>query len=404
VSDSTRLDQWYRDAVRACDPQEATRHAVRALPFTSAPLLIAVGKAAVAMARGALDALDEPPCRGIVVSPDGHPDQVGGLSHLAGDHPVPGAHSLAAADAIAALVATTPHATEALVLVSGGTTSLIAAPVASISHEEMIATFELLLASGAPIDLMNQIRRRLLRWGGGRLAAALAPARIRCLAVSDVMTGDLASIGSGPCIPEHHAPSVPPSLMQRLPASVRALLLGAPPPAPEPETARIILDNAAAVDAARAHVLDAGLPMVPPPFGTLDGEAREVGVALGQHLAGIDVGAWVLGGETTVTLDVSAGRGGRCQELALAAARQIRGRPVTLLAAGTDGRDGPTDAAGAIVDGDSWDRMIRAGRNPDEDLRTHHAYDALSAINALVPAWNTGTNVNDLVIGVRRRG
>ncbi|MBL8960150.1 MAG: DUF4147 domain-containing protein [Gemmatimonadetes bacterium] len=402
MPDAQRIEQWYRHAVRACDPREATRLAVRALAFTTPPCLIAVGKAAASMAEGAIEALDAVPSEGIVVSPTGHPSTCHGLAHLAGDHPVPGAGSRTAADAIHALVASPRRATDALVLVSGGTTSLIAAPVAPVTTAEMLETFELLLASGAPIEVMNYVRRRMLRWGGGRLAAALAPTRVWCLAVSDVMTGDLASIGSGPCVADDGPASVPAELMQKLPRSVQALLPTPLPRAASPVSARIILDNTTAVSAVQSQLVDAGLTLATPPLRILAGEAREAGSLLGRHLATMPVGAFVLGGEPTVTLTRGAGLGGRCQELALAAAHEIRGLPITLLAAGTDGRDGPTDAAGAIVTGDSWDAMVAAGRDPAADLRTHASHDALAAIHALIPAWPTGTNVNDVVIGVRR--
>lgn len=402
MPDSPRIEQWYRDAVRACDPREATCQAVRALAFTAPPLLVAVGKAAVSMAEGAIEALGEAPAGGLIVSPTGIPPTYHGLAHLAGDHPVPGARSAAAADAIGEVVAASPRGPDALVLVSGGTTSLIAAPVAPVSTEELHATFELLLASGAPIDVMNHVRRRILRWGGGRLAAALAPRRVSCLAVSDVMTGDLASIGSGPCIADDAPTFVPADLLQGLPPSVQELMRSPLPPARDAVTARIILDNASAVAAVRSHIAAAGLVESPPPMPTLAGEARDAGIVLGRHLATMSAGAFVLGGEPTVTLAGGSGLGGRCQELALAAAREIRGLPVTLLAAGTDGRDGPTDAAGAIVDGNSWDRILAAGRDPGADLGAHASYAALSAIGALIPSWPTGTNVNDLVIAVRR--
>ena len=375
---------------------------MRALAFTAPPLLVAVGKAAVSMAEGAIEGLDGAPTQGIIVSHTGDPSTCHGLSHLAGDHPVPGERSLAAADAIQALIAAPRRAADALVLVSGGTTSLIAAPVEPVSKDEMLATFELLLASGAPIDVVNHIRRRMLRWGGGRLAAALAPARVWCLAVSDVMTGDLASIGSGPCVADDGPASVPASLVQQLPRSVQSLLRSPLPPLQSPVSARVILDNASAVAAIESQIVATGLPVNAPPVPTLAGEARDAGTALGRHLATMPVGAFVLGGEPTVTLGDRAGPGGRCQELALAAAHEIRGLPVTLLAAGTDGRDGPTDAAGAIVTGDSWDRMFAAGRDPRADLLAHESHAALAAIRALIPAWATGTNVNDLVIGIRR--
>ncbi|MBL8980625.1 MAG: DUF4147 domain-containing protein [Gemmatimonadetes bacterium] len=400
MTDSQLLARWYHETVQACDPREATRVATARLGLNAPVRLIAVGKAAVAMAHGARDALHHPPLAGLVVSPTGEPPEVAGLRHVAGDHPVPAQGSAEAAAALDALVASHRGA-ETLVLVSGGTTSLIAAPRPPLSVHEMQSAFDVLLGSGADIDVVNAVRRRLLQWGGGRLAAALAPSRVSCLIVSDVMSGDVASIGSGPCAASATERPVPDALRAALPERVRTML-DDPLPALPGVRNEIILDNRTAVASARQLIAAAGVLIVPTTIETLDGEASLAGAAIGRALSSSSAGAFVLGGETTVTLTANAGRGGRCQELALAAARELRGQPATLLAAGTDGRDGPTDAAGAIVDGTSWERMIQAGRDPAADLAAHRAYDALAAIGALIPAWPSGTNVNDLVIGLRR--
>jgi hydroxypyruvate reductase len=402
MEDRRLLETWYHEALRASDPQSATREAVAALALASPPLLLAIGKGAASMARGALEALTLAPCAGLIVSETGSPDRIGGLRHIRGDHPVPGAASQQAADAIGELVASQRGVADALVLVSGGTTSLIAAPVEGLATTELRSTFEVLLASGVGIDVMNGVRRRLLRWGGGRLAAALAPARVYCLVVSDVMSGDLAAIGSGPCVPMGRPVEVPATLAARLPAAAWGALFAPVPAPPQPAIARIILDNRTPIAAIRGALRSSRIHEEAAPFRVLDGEAREAGRHLGRHLVSLGNGAFVVGGETTVTLSPGAGPGGRCQELALATAREIRGLPLTLLAAGTDGRDGPTDAAGAIVDGKTWDAIIAAGRDPEADLLAHRSHAALGAAGALIPACPSGTNVNDVVIGLAR--
>ena len=423
------LEDLFAAGVAACDPRAATRDAVLGLDFDEAPAVVAVGKAARGMAVGALDALATHglvPRAGLVVSHASTPDGVGPLPHVTGSHPVPDEHSFRAARRLGEVAAEAREGREVLVLLSGGTTSLIARPVEGIPGEDLRAVFEALLGSGAPITAMNTVRRRVLQWGGGRLAAALHPARVRCLIVSDVMGGELAAIGSGPCVADPSTARDVRGVLARwkvpLTAAVDAYLArveqGAADETPKPgdrrlagvET-RVLLENAAAVRAVEAAADRLGLTRLDD-RGLLAGEAASVGRGLGATLHGAAVAAGparrvvlVRGGETTVTLP--AGRvppGGRCQELALACA-QVIGRapdaaPVSLLAAGTDGRDGPTDAAGAVVDRSTWRRIAAAGRDPGRDLERHDVHAALDAVGALLRTGATGTNVNDLVIAI----
>ena len=423
----TLVEQLYRAAVQSADPRTATRDAVIALGMTSAPAILAVGKAARAMCEGALEGLGAGglECRfGLIVSETGEPPSVGALPHLRGDHPVPGQLSYAAATALHSAL---PHAHElgaALVLVSGGTTSLIAQAVEGVSATDLAFLFDALLRSGAPITDANVVRRRLLRWGGGRLAVALNPARVHCLVVSDVMGNDLAAIGSGPCVGDSSTVADVRGVLRKYqltaPASVDEYLRrvedGAEPETPKPHEARllsvgarVVLDNSSAVSAVRHAGARLGLERLAVQ-GPLAGEASELGAALGSHLAHAAKSLGrrrllVSGGEPTVTIAGGAdGTGGRCQELALAAARELHAagveHRVTLLAAGTDGRDGPTDAAGAVVDGFTWARIVAAGRDPAIDLAGHNAYAALDAAGALLRSGSTGTNVNDVIIAV----
>lgn len=430
LADDARL--IFGAALAAVDPRRAVAHA---LAFVNIPAgariwILAVGKAAPAMTAGALDALaalGREPAGGVVIGtlPDPVPPHAA-LQAFAGDHPVPGARSLAAAGAVDALVRRVAPRDVTWVLLSGGASSLIAAPVAGIAPDDLASLYRQLLGSGLAIGDVNRIRKRVSRWGGGRLARALEPAMTRVLAISDVPGDDPAAIGSGPLAPDEcsldevRALLARAGLAGRLPASVRQALaeppedgaletLGPADPAFRHVSTEIIASNDLAVRAAiaRARTLgyDARRASV-----VLEGDAATAGRALARELLDDrrNAGAprcLVSGGETTVRLDDAApgARGGRSQELALAAAGQLAGRPddsVVLLAAGTDGRDGPTDAAGAIVHPGTWEAIRRAGRDPERDLQAHDSASALESADALLRTGPTGTNVMDLAIAL----
>ena len=388
------------------------------------------------MAQTAVQVLSEwadEPVGGLVVGPSPEPSPHPSLRVVPGDHPEPGAGSLAAAEALRKVAAQVAPDDEVWVLLSGGTTSLVGAPEQGLSPAELTGLYGLLLGSGLDITAMNRIRKRFSRWGGGRLARALAPARVRVYAVSDVIGDDLASIGSGPCVPDPTTAAEVRLLLEdarlwdRLPQSARRLVTaveaGEKEETPKPGdqafarvSVELIASNGLALEAAAKRAAELGLaPVIA--TAPLAGEAAAAGASVAalllQHCghgripqpeggAPVPARCLIWGGETTVTLGSSAGLGGRCQELALAAARVLAGAgPGTaLLAAGTDGRDGPTDAAGAIVDGDTWDAIRRAGRRPERDLGAHDAYHALDAAHALLRPGLTGTNVMDVVIGI----
>lgn len=392
--------------------------------------LAALGKAAGPMARAAVAALaaaGREPAGGLLVAPAVEPVPHPALASVAGDHPVPGAGSLAAAGRLGALAARVGPDDVLLVLLSGGASALVAAPAPGVSADELAALSDRLLRSGADIGAMNALRRRFARWGAGRLAAAVAPATVRCLAVSDVAGDDPAVIGSGPCAPDPltaadllalaDAPPLAGALSPALRSWLEGAARGERPETPKPgdralagAATTIVLANRDALDAAaaaaeRCAVRGARIARVVRVGAELAGEAADAGRACAERLlaeAGPAVVLW--GGEPTVTLGAApAGRGGRCQELALAAAGRLaaNGRDgVALLAAGTDGRDGPTDAGGAVVDALSWARAAAAGADPAAALRGHDAYRALDAAGDLLRTGPTGTNVRDLVIGV----
>jgi glycerate 2-kinase len=385
------------------------------------------------MARAAVEELAAwglAPAGGLVVAPSSSLPPHPHLSIVIGDHPEPGAGSLAAAEALAVAAQNLTERDEVWVLLSGGTTSLIGAPEPGLTPSDLRAIYALLLGSGLDITAMNRIRKRFARWGGGKLARALAPARVRVYVVSDVIGDDLASIGSGPCVPDPTAADevrtalAEAGLWERFPDPARGLLSRAlagetaeTPKSGDRTFARVthelVASNRLALEAAAARAAELGL--APSITETpLAGEAALVGRALATSLvqdcdrrdvpqpkSRLARRCYIWGGETTVTLGESPGIGGRCQELALAAAHALAGVPgPALLAAGTDGRDGPTDAAGAVVDGGTWAAIVGAGRDPARDLAAHDAYVALDAAGVLLRPGLTGTNVMDIVIGI----
>jgi glycerate 2-kinase len=393
--------------------------------------ILALGKASMPMAHAAAESLRgrrRTPAGGLVVPPAESASPHPLVRTVPGDHPEPGQRSLAAADALAAVAAQVRPADEVWVLLSGGTTSLIGAPEPGLSAGDLTRLYSLLLGSGLDITAMNRIRKRFSRWGGGKLARALAPARVRVYIVSDVIGDDLASIGSGPCVPDPTTATEVRNLLQgvdlwsRLPESARGLVTSAEagkiaetPKPGDPAFARVTLElvvsNRLALEAAAKRAAELGLTpeVVETPIA---GEASAAGASIAAKLlyncardSIPQPSCTIWGGETTVTLGPGpSGLGGRSQELALAAARVLDGarRGAALLAAGTDGRDGPTDAAGAIVDGATWSSMTKAGRDPARDLAAHDAYHALDAAGVLLRPGLTGTNVMDIVIGVCR--
>ncbi len=427
------LEELYAAAVRAAAPGPALARALAAVTPEGPVRLFALGKASIPMAETAVAVLAShrlEPAGGLVVPPAAGAQPHPSIRVVPGDHPEPGPGSLAAAAALTRATADTRPGDEAWVLLSGGTSSLLGAPIDGVPASELAALYALLLGSGLDISAMNRIRKRFSRWGAGRLAAALAPARVRVFVVSDVIGDDLGSIGSGPCVPDPaRARDVRRTLDEagltgRVPPTLLALLgdveAGRAAETPKPDDpafrkveTRLIVSNGLALDAAAARARERGLTpeIVRQP---LEGEASDAGRAIAtillRYARGSDLQprrCVIWGGETTVTLGTEPpGLGGRSQELALAAAGELAradddaSRGVALLAAGTDGRDGPTDAAGAVVDGDTWEAVRRGGRDPARDLAAHDAYHALDAADALLRPGLTGTNVMDVVIGV----
>jgi glycerate 2-kinase len=430
-----QLIELYSAAVAGADIETLTANAVASVPMERRHRVwvFAFGKAAHAMAGAAVTSMQRAladVAGGIVVAPQAGEAPSGTVSVMVGDHPVPGRRSFAAAARIQQLISTKRGTDLGVVLLSGGASSLIGAPLRGMSEADLSQLYELVLGSGLDIQGMNAIRKRFSYWGGGRMALALAPAPTRCFAVSDVPGDDLATIGSGPCVADPTRVQQVAELLKRaalydrISSSLRQYLLdtarGAVPETPKPGhpafahvSARVIANNSSALNAAAATARRAGFTTTvndKPIVGDASVAGARVAEALLATHSRAEAGSShcvIWGGETTVTLNGPAPNGGRCQELALATARHLaeagdRARGISALVAGTDGRDGATDAAGAIVDASTWQAITSAGRDPAAALQSHESYEALASVNALFKPGMTGTNVMDVVIGLVR--
>jgi glycerate 2-kinase len=380
----------------------------------------AVGKAAARMADAAGAVLGDLIERGLVVVPrGGGQPATARLECMHGSHPVPDDTSAAAADALLDLARTTPRGTLLLVLLSGGASALVAAPVAGLELRDVQLATAALLASGADIQAVNTVRRHCSRLkGGGLLRAAAGAAAVWTLALSDVIGDEPAAIGSGPTAPDPTtfgdaaailerwvpgAPGVLGAVLAEGVAGRREETVKPGDPLLRRATFVVVGSNVIAVDALAAAAGRAGYraERLAQPIA---GDAARAGEALGRRLrdpsaAGGRV-ALVGGGEPTVQV-VPGGRGGRAQQLALAAAPVLAGTRCLLLAAGTDGIDGPTDAAGAWVDGGTMAEAGRLGLDVAAALAATDAHPVLARLGALVRTGPTGTNVADVVLGLR---
>ena len=369
--------------------------------------VIGLGKAAVPMARAVREICAGLPVSGVIVSHD--PAPIDDLAVMRGGHPRPDAGSVAAGEAILAEAQTAAEGDLIVCVISGGGSALAEVPAPGLDLDDLLVVSGLLLRSGAPIDEINTVRKHLSSFKGGRLGAALAPARVFTLVLSDVAGSPLDVIASGPTVADATTSDDALAVIERyrlrdgIPPRVIAHLEtgGAPTGRLASQEIVIVGDGAAAADAAAGYVFDTGIPAAVVATD-LTGEARDQGERAADRLlteSGPSFLVWA--GETTVTVR-GPGRGGRCQEAALGAARVLEGHErVAVAALATDGRDGPTDAAGAIVDGGTVARGSAAGFDPDEALAANDSYPILDAAGDLVFTGPTGTNVADLIFAYR---
>jgi glycerate 2-kinase len=381
-------------------------------------LVLGAGKASAAMAASAEAVLGRRVSGGFVVVKDGYRVATACVEVGEAGHPVPDARGVAASARVLELATSATADDLVLVLVSGGGSALTPAPVPPVTLEEKQALTRLLLAAGATINELNAVRKHLSRFKGGLLARAATPATVLTLALSDVIGDPLDVIASGPTAPDPTTyadalavldrrgvlEAAPRAIVERLRAGAGGALAETPKPGDavfERVTNLVIGNNALVVDAAvgeaerrgyRPHVLTRAL----------QGEARDVARDLVARARALPApAALIAGGETTVTVR-GRGRGGRCQEFALAAALALEaGESLVVLAAGTDGTDGPTDAAGGVVDAATLARGRAAGADAARALSDNDAHAFLSAAGACVVSGPTNTNLLDLYLILR---
>lgn len=375
-----------RAALSAVDGRRSVREALSAAaadtpgdPAHRPVWVAAVGKAAAAMTLGARDAIGARLERALVITRSGHvpPDleALDGVEIVTGAHPVPDARSLAAGQRLLAWVEELPAGVQPLFLISGGASSLTEVPVPGMTLEDLESFTREGLASGIAIGELNAQRVERSQIKGGKLTARLRGRAAQALFVSDVPGDDPGVIGSG--------------------------LLGPSSAAPDRVRRTIVASIGQAVEAARRAATACGLT-VHAPTARFDASAARVAARCAHELLLSAAQLCVWGGESTVQLPPHPGRGGRNQHLALTAAKLIAGHPeLMLLAAGTDGTDGVTEDAGALVDADSCARVALAGLDVDQCLAQADSAGALAASGDLVHTGPTGTNVGDLVIGLK---
>ena len=406
----SHADQIVAASIQAVLPDEAVRRALAG--YAPAPggrtLLVAAGKAAWQMARAAVDALGAVD-GGVVVTKYGHVmGPIPGLTCCEAGHPVPDENSFAATEKALALVSGLTERDTVLFLLSGGGSALFEKPL--VPAEELQDVTGQLLASGADIVEMNTVRKRLSAVKGGKFAQACAPARVFSVVLSDILGDPLDMIASGPACPDSstcaQARAVAAKYGLRLSEAARALLDVETPKALE--NVQTYVNGsvrqlcAAAAEAARTLGYE-------PVYLTdrLCCEASQAGSFLASVLKShADDGrslAFIAGGETVVHL-TGHGLGGRNQELALAAAPGIEGMAgAAVFSVGSDGTDGPTDAAGGYADGDTVGALAEKGLDVFAVLQDNDAYHALQAVDGLIVTGPTGTNVNDVAVALLRR-
>ena len=405
--DAVRADRLVEVAVR----REGELLFVQDVPYDLSAyrrvLIAGVGKASTAMARSLGDTLGPHLSGGVVVTKRGFAEPLDRLEVLESSHPVPDESSLEAGRRLLDLANSCGPDDLVLFLLSGGASALAESPVEGVSLEDLQVTNRALLASGADITLMNAVRSKVSRLKAGGLARAFHPATVVALVLSDVVGNALGTIGSGPLIAPTRA-ALPFELLDVLPNSVRTEVLAgeleevATPKVPHHVVGSVSVAVHAAADAARRLGIEA-LPFQDPLQGEARDMARQIMAVARRHAKANPKAEFcmVFGGETTVTLR-GKGRGGRCQEMALAAASSVARLPnVAFLAAGTDGNDGPTEAAGGLVDRDSIALAQSKGVDARKALIDNDSHRFLAASEGLVVTGPTGSNVNDICLVVQ---
>lgn len=392
-------------------PHQSVTQALKEHTFSAKNIyLVAIGKAAWTMAQAATDYLGDKITKGIVNTKYDH--SMGELPNLEiyeAGHPIPDENTVKATQKVLELVGNLTEEDEVLFLVSGGGSALFEAPQDNVTLAELAKINDVLLASGADIVEINTIRKRFSKVKAGRFAAVCQPAQVFSIVLSDVLGDKLDTIASGPAAPDQTSVKDVLTIVEKYNLQLtdiqKEYLLKETPK--EVTNVKTIVTGSvqSLCDSAVKSVKRLGLK----PYiltTTLNCEASEAGRFFASIAVDTSKGnsyfekpcAIIAGGETTVNLK-GTGKGGRNQEMALSTAIGIEGLKNTLFfSLGSDGTDGPTDAAGGIVDGTSVTRLKKLGKNPDKILANNDAYHGLQAVDGLIVTGPTGTNVNDISV------
>ena len=401
----------YTGAIKASLPDAAVRDALVNLSLPSGRLiLVAAGKAAWKMAKCAADIIEgefgRRIDRGIVITKYGHSEgAIGSLEIYEAGHPVPDTSGAFATERALLLTEGLTSDDLVLFLISGGGSALFESPACALS--ELASLTKALLASGADIGEINTVRKHLSKVKGGRFAEHIYPASVYTVALSDVLGNRIDTIASGPTSPDPSTSDEALRVIEKYSIEVSEEMLRYM----KLETPKVI-ENGSYFVGGSVSQLCLSAKEICKSLGyraeiisdSECGEARE----LGKRLATLAIEnkntkqplAFIVGGETVVKLR-GTGLGGRNQETALSAATFISGyENIAVFSVGSDGTDGPTDAAGGCVFGDSVSEMKKAGVDPDMYLENNDSYNALAAIDSLIITGPTGTNVNDIAVAL----
>lgn len=401
-----RADQIVEASIRAVQPDDAVARALKGVVFPGRVLLVAAGKAAWQMAKAARDCLGDRIDSGVVVTKYGHVmGPLGNFDCREAGHPVPDENSFSATQAALDLVSNLSETDTVLFLLSGGGSALFEKPL--VPGEVLQDITGQLLACGADIVEINTIRKRLSAVKGGRFAECCAPAKVFSIVLSDILGDPLDMIASGPAVPDSttcaQAEAIAQKYALRLTEEAKACLHTETPKQLTNVTTQITGSVRELCAAAAAECEKLGYEPVLL-TDQLCCQAKEAGSFLGTvlrtHCGQGKKLAFLAGGETVVQL-TGHGKGGRNQELALAAAPALEGLSgVCVFSVGSDGTDGPTDAAGGYVDGQSNAELTAKGLSVFEVLKENDAYHALERIGGLIVTGPTGTNVNDVAVAL----
>lgn len=401
-------DRIVRTAIEAVKPDEAVKRALKHREFPGRVVLVAAGKAAWQMAKAAQDCLGNRIEAGVVVTKYGHVmGEIANIDCREAGHPIPDQNSFQGTQAALDLVSNLSEKDTVLFLLSGGGSALFEKPL--VSEAVLQDATRQLLACGADIVEMNTIRKRLSAVKGGRFAQICAPAQVLTIVLSDILGDPLDMIASGPAYPDTSSCAQAMAIVRKydlqMDDSVKNLLNQETPKHLDNVTTLITGSVrelcVAAADACRELGYEPVLLT-----DQLCCQAKEAGSFLASVLKTHEKDgknmAFLAGGETVVQV-TGKGKGGRNQELALSAAEGLKGcAQMAVFSVGSDGTDGPTDAAGGYCDGDTAAALSQNGMDIYEVLKENDAYHALQAVNGLIFTGPTGTNVNDIAVALLR--